>query len=94
MENGTTPNVQTAPEDKELNEMYQTYMQKCCEVGQIEYNLRQLDGQRRDLEKQLEVTQKAVDSASAKHRELQKQKYAKMQPTKVVEPKLEMNEAH
>lgn len=78
------------PEDKEMEKIYQDYLQKCCEVGQIRYNLEQLHGQQLELEKNLEVTERAVKSAAHKHRELQKQKFSKLKPAE--EPKLELND--
>src|SRR5579871_358187 len=87
---GTAPSVPEAPEDKELKEIYQEYLQKCCEVGQITYNLDQLHSQRLELEKTLDVTQRAVKNAAQKHRDLQKSKLAKLKPTTET-AKLEMN---
>lgn len=79
------------PEDQELQKIYQEYLQKCCEAGQIRYNLTQLDGQQRELEKNLEVTERAVAGAAHKHRELQKVKFSKIKP---VEPEVQLKEAH
>ena len=60
----------------EQTRLWQEYLQKCCEVGQILYQLEQLDGQKRALEKTLEVTQRAVTSAASKHREGQAKELA------------------
>lgn len=78
--------VTPAPEKEQLEKLWQEYLQKCCEVGQVRYQLDQLDGQRRSMEKQLEVTEAAVKSAAAKHRELQKTQVQKMAPPPVPEP--------
>lgn len=65
-------------DDKELQKQYQDYLQKCCEVGQIEYQLEQLDGQRADIEKQLDVTRRSRNKSANAHRELQKNKLSKI----------------
>jgi len=64
----------TTPEVDESGKLWQEYLQRCCEVGQIEFQLEQIDSQRKEIEKNLEVTQRAVRSAAHKHRELQKAK--------------------
>lgn len=87
-----TEQVQSVlPEDKELQTIYQDYLQKCCEVGQIRYNLDQLHSQQLELEKKLEVTERAVKSAAHKHQELQKAKFQKLKPA---EPEIVLKEAH
>lgn len=58
-------------EPTEAQKLWQEYLQRCCEVGQLMHTLEQLDSQKREFEKNLEVTQRAVKSAAAKHRELQ-----------------------
>lgn len=78
------------PEDQELQKIYQEYLQKCCEVGQIMYNLDQLDGQRVELEKKLEVTERAARSAAHKHRDLQSAKFSKLKPQ---DPEVVLNES-
>jgi len=55
----------------EAQKLWQEYLQKCCEVGQIMHTLEQLESQKREFEKNLEVTQRAVKSVANKHRELQ-----------------------
>ncbi len=87
-----TENLQkptSAPEDEELTKIYQEYLQKCCEVGQIRFNLDQLDSQKREMEKNLEVTERAVKSAASRHRELQQKKFSKLKTKE--DPKLELN---
>lgn len=79
------------PEDKKLDELYQLYLQKCCEIGQIEYQLEQLDNQRKDIEKSLDTTRKARNKASNDHRELQKTKFAKLKIKEEPSIKLEMD---
>lgn len=61
----------------ESQKVWGEYLQKCCEVGQLRHALAQLDGQTREIEKNLEVTERAVKSAAAKHRELQQKALAK-----------------
>lgn len=84
-----------APSDPKLQALYQEYLQKSCEVGQIEYQLDQLDQQRLQLEKQRDVSRRGRNKAANEHRELQKDR---MKGLKVVkdeapaEAKLEMAE--
>lgn len=83
--NGAMP---ITPDDEELKKLYQEYLQKCCEVGQLGYQLEQLDGQKRELEKNMELAQRAAKSAAHKHKELQTKKLTKI---KAVDPiKLDM----
>lgn len=82
----TTPNGVEATEDQKL---WQDYLQKCCEVGQIGDQLEQLDGQRREMEKSLETTQRAVKSARQKHKE-HRTKQLEMSKPKIKEPKNEV----
>lgn len=84
----TTPTV--LPEDTKLTEVYQEYLQKCCEVGQIEYQLDQLDSQRKEMEKNLDTTQRQRNKAAQTHRDLQKAKFSKIKPAE--EPKLELKD--
>lgn len=77
------------PEDVELDKVYQEFLQKCCEAGQLRYQITQIDGQKSDMEKQLEVTERSVKSSASKHRELQKAKFQKLNPPKA---ELEMAE--
>jgi len=90
MEKDVTP-IEATPapppaeqENTELETLWREYLQKCCEVGQIRYQLDQLDGQKRSMEKQLEVTERAVVSVAAKHRDLLAKEKAKAAPS---EPK-------
>lgn len=85
------PVYNAAPEDEELKKYYDEYLQKCCEVGQYIHNIDQLDSQKREMEKNLEVSQRSAKSAAHKHKEAQQKKYEKM---KVAEPKLEMKDQH
>lgn len=62
-----------SPEKSEADKIWNEYLQKCCEVGQLLHALDGLDSQRRQIEKSVEVTQKAVKSLSAKHKENQRQ---------------------
>lgn len=82
------PNGEVPKELKELDESqktWQEFLQKCCEVGQLVNALDQLDGQKREIEKNLEVTQRAVKSAANKHKELQQQRLAQ-QAKAIAEP--------
>lgn len=76
------------PEDAKLKELYQLYLQKCCEVGQIEHQLEMLDSQRLEIEKNLDTTKRAARNAAKEHRELNQAKFSKLKAKD--EPKLEM----
>jgi hypothetical protein len=78
-----------APEDPKLIEVWQEYLQKCCEIGQIEYQLEQLDTQKKQIEKNLEVTQRQRNNAANKHRDLLASKNSKLKIAE--EPKIELN---
>lgn len=74
--------------------IFQEYLQKCCEAGQIQDQLDQLDSQRREMEKKLEITQKEVKSVRNKHKEAQMEKYSKMKvktPESETPMKVDMN---
>lgn len=81
----TTPEL---PEDTKLKELWQAYLQKSCEVGQLDHALEQLNSQKLEIEKTLEVTKRERNKASREHKELQQAKYAKIKPKE--EPKLEL----
>jgi len=66
----------------EENLLWQEYLQKCCEVGQLLHTLDQIDGQKSQFEKQLEVTQRAVKSAAEKHRQAKQKALDKANPQK------------
>lgn len=51
----------------EANKIWQEYLQKCCEVGQLLHAIDQLDSQKVQIEKNIEITQRAVKSLAAKH---------------------------
>lgn len=87
-ETGQT-NGETPIETSELNKLWQTYLQKCCEVGQLEHSLEQLEGQKREIEKRLEVTKRQVKSTAHKHKELHQVQLSK---TKVPSPTPEIQE--
>jgi uncharacterized membrane-anchored protein YhcB (DUF1043 family) len=80
----------TATEVTESQKLWQEYLQKCCEVGQIRHQLDQLDSQKREIEKNLDVTERSVKSVAQKHRDLQKALASKVQMPKAEETK----EAH
>ena len=84
----------------DLDKLWQEYLQKCCEVGQIRFQLEQLESQRLQIEKQLDVTEQQVRKVATKHRELQKANMEKLKikpsggpaPLDMPEPKLELTE--
>jgi uncharacterized membrane-anchored protein YhcB (DUF1043 family) len=90
MEKEVTPITEPATEVTEAQKLYQEYLQKCCEVGQIRHQLDQLDSQKREIEKTLEVTERKVSSVAQQHRDIQKALAAKVQMPKPEETK----EAH
>ena len=82
METPETRDVTLVPvkEPDELAAAWQEYLQKCCEVGQIRFQLDQIGSQTRQIEKNLEVTEAAVKKAANKHRELQSKSLEKLKP--------------
>lgn len=66
----------------EAQKIWQEYLQKCCEVGQLDHALAQLDGQKRDIEKNLEVTKQKVKGLAHKHKECQQSLAQKVQMPK------------
>lgn len=56
-------------EATEAQKTWQEYLQKCCEHGQLQHAMEELDGQRNALEKQIEITMRAVKSLATKHKE-------------------------
>lgn len=74
--------VTNTVEQSEAQKIWQEYLQKCCEVGQLFHAIDQLDSQKFQIEKNLEVTQRAVKSLANKHKENQAQGLVpKPQPT-------------
>lgn len=65
-------NIETKEVD-EATKLWQEFLQKCCEAGQIKFQLSQLEGTKRSMEKQLEVTEEQVRKTAAKHTEVKKQ---------------------
>ncbi len=82
----------TLPEDQDLKKLYQEYLQKCCEVGQIQHQLHMLEGQKVEIEKNLEVTERSVRKIAKEHRDLQQAKFSKLKPEMPKAPELEMKE--
>lgn len=78
------------PEDAELTKLYQEYLQKSCEVGQIDGHIDDCSAQLKELEKKLDTTKKQRDKAKRDHQALQQKKFQKLKP--VSEPKLELKE--
>ena len=74
--------VENKEEFDESKKLWQDYLQRCCEVGQIRHQLDQLDSQRKEIEKNLEVTERKVKSTAQQHRDLQKALAAKVQMPK------------
>lgn len=82
-ENTDKTGDESTPEIKGTqDEIWQLYLQKCCEVGQIEHALEQLEAQKRQIEKNLEVTKRAVKSAAHKHNQLKSGANTKMELVK------------
>jgi septal ring factor EnvC (AmiA/AmiB activator) len=75
----------------EAQKLWQDYLQRCCEVGQIRHQLDQLDSQRKEIEKNLDITERKVRSTAQQHRDLQKALAAKVQMPK---PETETKESH
>lgn len=73
----------------EGQKLWQEYLQKCCEVGQLDHSLDQLESQRLQIEKMLDVTKRAAKSVSEKHKEWQ----MKDQATKVPKAEAKLSEA-
>lgn len=76
----TDQSQSTTEAEKELNVLWQEYLQKCCEVGQLEHTLEQIESQKTDFEQKLCVTKRAVKSAAAKHKLLKETHLAAIKP--------------
>ena len=85
MEKEVTPIPESTSEVTEAQKIWQEYLQKCCEVGQLDHALAQLDGQKRDIEKNLEVTKQKVKGLAHKHKEHQQSLAQKVQLPKPAE---------
>jgi len=88
MEKEATPIETPATEVNEAQKIWQEYLQKCCEVGQLDHALAQLASQQADIEKNLDVTKRAVKSLAHKHKEHQQSLAQKVQmpkPSETVE---------
>lgn len=57
----------------EATKVWQEYLQKCCEVGQLYHARSALDSQGLEIDKQLDVAQQAVKRLARKHHELKQQ---------------------
>ena len=82
--------VTSTSEIAEAQNEWQTYLQKCCEVGQLDHALDQLDSQRAEIEKKIDITKRQAKEAARKHSEEQKALASKVQIPKPEETK----EAH
>lgn len=69
--------INKTEQSDEINTLWQEYLQKACEVGQLDKHLEDLDSRKKELEKQLEVTKRARNSAAHKHDQLMKSKAIK-----------------
>lgn len=78
-------------EMEEAKKLWQEYLQKCCEDGQLTHQLEQLDSQRKEIEKNQDITRRLARSIAKKHRDLQKVMAAKVQMPK---PEVETKESH
>jgi hypothetical protein len=85
MEKDVTP----TPMDK-AQETWQTYLQKCCEYGQLQHAIHQLDSQRLEIEKKIDITMRQANDAALKHHQIKKDLADKVQLPKTEETK----EAH
>lgn len=70
------------PQDPRIKEVWQDYLQKCCEVGQIDFQLAQIDSQKRQMEKNLDVAKRMARNAAKKHREIQQEILSEAKPAK------------
>lgn len=68
----------------EEQKIWQEYLQKCCEVGQLDHAVEQIESQRRQIEKNLETAKASVKSLANKHRE-EKQKQLDKEKQKVIQ---------
>jgi predicted nuclease with TOPRIM domain len=68
------------PPQSESDKLWQEYLQKCCEVGQLRDALKQLDSQKNQIEKNIEVTERAVSSVREKHKKHQEQALKDLKP--------------
>lgn len=66
-------------EPNEAQKTWQEFLNLCCQEGQIQDALEQLDSQVKEIEKQLDVTQQARKKARNKHKEMQQAQRAKVQ---------------
>lgn len=78
--------VDTSSEQMDKTKVvWQEYLQKCCEYGQIQHALDQLESQRKEMEKKLDMTLSQAKKAAIQHRELQKAMADKIQLPKAEE---------
>jgi hypothetical protein len=87
------PTPPPSPEQQKREDLWNQYLLKCCEVGQMLYQLETFDSQRLDLQKKLEVVEKSRNKAARDHDEYLKQNDPKLNITpKKEEPAIELNE--
>lgn len=70
METEVAQNNTVLPEEAELQKLNQEFQQKCFEAGRIKYNLDILSSRQAELEKTLEITERAVKAAGNKLNDL------------------------
>lgn len=75
-------NTESKEEFSEAQKLWQEYLQKCCEVGQLNHQLEQLESQKAEIEKNADVTKRLVRSIAQRHRDVQKALAAKVQMPK------------
>lgn len=56
-------------EQKKRDELWNEYLLKCCTVGQIDYQLKDISSRQLELEKSFEVAQRARNKAAKEHDE-------------------------
>jgi len=80
MEKDVTP----TPTDK-AQEAWQNYLQKCCELGQLDHALTQIESQRLEIEKKLDITKRQIKAAAQTHNEIKQSLASKVQMPKASE---------
>lgn len=74
MEKDVTP----TPIDK-ATETWQEYLQKCCEYGQLQHALDQLNSQKLEIEKKVEITMRQAKASAQKHNQIKQELASKVQ---------------
>lgn len=66
-ETPSAPAPEPAHASPEAQKTWQEYLQKCCEMGQLQIAIRRLNTQLVQIEKNLEVTETAASKLIVKH---------------------------